>query len=180
MKIHYLLPLLVLISACTTINQHAPWPAQLPPQAFFVDYYQQDVDNQQVMSEQRYLRWVQRFYLGWELYPRGWLQTMKELIQSLPTLNEQDRARQLMTALGQAVAAEWAKNGRYRVINTRHLSLWGNALSRAIVDKQQIQTLEKITQDVDDLLAKRLSPKQIRKDRYYTEMPFGEEPFGNF
>ena len=168
--------IIISLSACASLQPaEEPWPESLPPKALFLDYYRQDPARRQAPAETDYLRWVRRFYQGWELYSRGWLQTTKELASTMPTVDEQLQVRQKMDKLGQRIAAEWAKDSDYRAINTRHLSIWANALNQAISEKQQMATLDKIENDVDQLLAGNLPPEKIDDKRYFAPPDVVEE-----
>ena len=61
------------ISGCVTPPPKSDdWPKQLPEKSFYLEQYAADRDNQQVQSQEDYLKWVKRFYLGWPFYPKGW------------------------------------------------------------------------------------------------------------
>lgn len=159
--------------SCSTAYRSDSWPASLPPQAYFVDYYIQDKANQEVLDLGEYLTWVKRFYLGWELYNQGWLKVADKLPQTLKSEEDKINSRNKVLNIGKLVAPEWAKDPRHRVINTRHLGIWGNAINESIVRSEQIQLLEKILTDVNDLLNKKIKPSDITSDRYYPVELFG-------
>lgn len=161
------------LSACATLPKGHQWPESIPPRSYFTDYYSRDKASQSVLPQSEYLTWVHRFYFGWELYRRGLLQATDELLATLPEPSEQNYARHKMIKLGTLIAPEWAKNHQYRVINSRHMLIWGNALNEAMVKKQQLLILDKISHDAEHLLAGKLKPKQIYNDRYYPQEAFG-------
>jgi hypothetical protein len=145
----------------------------MPPRAFFTDYYAKDIDNQKAISEHTYLTWIHRFYFGWELYSRGWIQATKEFEDSIKIVEKKSIAKALMLETGRRIAPEWAKNKKYSVITTRHIVIWGNSINAAIVNKSQMDTLTKIFNDVNALLERRMQPKEIAADRYHPTQAFG-------
>jgi hypothetical protein len=161
-----------MISACATAPNHQHWPKDIPPKKLFTDHYQQDIPHQNVLSEQEYLTWVHRFYYGWELYKRGWMLATQELEDSLENPQEKQKARNTMRQIGELIAPEWAKNKRHRIINTRHLNIWGNTINESIVQKEQLKILSKILTDVKALRQKQIMPDSILTNRYYPEKPF--------
>ncbi|MBX2808742.1 MAG: hypothetical protein KTR20_08940 [Cellvibrionaceae bacterium] len=169
MKAISLLVVLLCISSCATLPTGDAWPDSIPPQAYFSAYYAQDPAHQQVSTEANYLKWIKRFYFGWELYGRGWLQATEELLDALDSPQAQASGRQLMADIGRLVSAEWAKDSRYRVINTRHISVWGNTLNDAIVKGEALLILERLLADVNALLNKDITPAAIRASRYYPD-----------
>ena len=118
---------ILVLNACTSAKVVGGWSEQIVSRQFFIEYYQQDAANKALMSEHVYLTWVRRFYEGWELYPRGWLKTIKEVVATVPDWEEARVGRQMLR-IGRSVAAEWAKSRNYRLINTRHLSIYGGML----------------------------------------------------
>lgn len=167
--------LLISLTACSTVNQTQSWPEAMPPKAYFVDYYNKDPEHQKVLSLDSYLRWIKRFYLGWELYRQGWLKVAHKLPQTVPP-EEQAEVKSKVLEIGRLVSPEWAKNQRYRVIHTQHLGIWGNAINESITRSEQNQLLDRIHKDVLALLDKEITPKDITEDRYYEIEMFG----GNF
>ena len=150
------------------------WSQHIPPREYFTHHYENDLDNRAAMSEESYLRWIHRFYFGWQLHKQGWLQASDELVQTLKTGEERKKARETALLIGKRVSAEWAKHKRHRVINTRHLIIWGNALNESIVQKEQQKILDKILNDVNTLLKKKIRPQDIAANRYYEYESFGE------
>ena len=173
----FLSSLFLLLSACSSGAYHGSqpvWSDDIPARQYFIDHYRAGAFAE-VQSESDYLLWVQRFYLGWELYGRGWLKATEELAQTLSPGKERELAREKALAIGHLVSAEWAKNTRYRVINTRHLNIWGNALNKSVVKKEQLFVLDKILLDVNTLLQRTLAPQEIAYSRYYQVEDFDVE-----
>lgn len=174
MRILVLSALVCTIVACSTVPvAENNWPANMPPRDYFIEYYSQNKANQAVSTLDAYLLWITRFYQGWELYQRGWLQASDELIASVDNSADIPRARELTYELGRIVAAEWAKDKRFRVIHTKHLIIWGNAMAKSMVENEQLFILEKIILDANHLLLFELQSNEIAYNRYYQEEEFG-------
>jgi hypothetical protein len=174
-KPFFYLALSLIFSGCASVKEKKTWPAEIPPIHVYTDYYSQDVGHQTALTEQEYLLWVHRFYYGWALYNRGWLKATDELVATLKTENDKKDAKEKMLAIGKLVSPEWAKNKQYRVINSRHLGIWGNAINSSILAKEQMLMLDKILLDVQLLLEKRVEPNSIIEARYY--LADSDDPF---
>lgn len=175
-----LLFLLFFLVSCTTAPSSEEWPADMPSLGYLQDYYQQDIDNQKTLSERAYLNWIYRFYYGWELYSRGWFQATDELVASLTSPEQKRQGRQLMEEIGLLIAPEWAKNDPYRVINTRHVALWGNVILKGMLEQNQLPLLYQIRADVKQLLNSEMTAIDIKKDRYITDENFGNDDDDDF
>lgn len=158
--------------SCSTLYKNSSWPSPLPPKYYFIDYYSYDKEHQKVLSLESYLVWIQRFYLGWKFYDRGWLKVTNEVSTTLKNKEDKKKSKEIMLKMGNRIAPEWAKNYQYRVINTRHLGIWGNAINQSIVNSEQLIILEKINRDVDALLDRTITPTDIADDRYYSVEDF--------
>jgi hypothetical protein len=158
---------LILLSACTHLKDQ--WPDQVPSRSQFIKSYNSDQPNKSVQTEQEYLLWVQRFYLGWEIYRRGWLQVTDELVAEVKDPTEKRIARKKMKNLGLKISREWAKKSKHRRIYTRHVAIWGNALLESLDKGESITLIDKVTSDVNALLAHKLEPKMITENRYYPQ-----------
>lgn len=169
----FIISLLALaITSCSTTTNKNHWSSGIPAKQFFIDYHNKDPEHQAVLKQQDYLLWVHRFYFGWELYRRGWIKATDELTTSLQRNEDQQKAKQLMFHIGTLVAPEWAKNKNFRLINTRHLSIWGNTLNTSVVKKEQLLILSRIKTDAELLLNQQISPQSITADRYYPQKAF--------
>ncbi|MFT6254650.1 MAG: hypothetical protein ACJATV_000900 [Granulosicoccus sp.] len=160
------------ITACSNSPDKKNWNREIPPEKFFSAYYQEDIPHQAALSERDYLMWVNRFYFGWQLYRRGWMQATEELVASLPKAQDKQNAKRLMLQIGNLIGPEWAKNKKYRLINTRHLGIWGDAISASIVNHQQMAILNNIMNDAKALLKKDIPSQLIMADRYYPQEDF--------
>ena len=102
---------------------------------------------------------------------------MQRIGDSVTVEEQKTIALDKLYLMGQLVSAEWAKESGYRVINTRHLSIWGNALKRSTEEGNQIAIIDILLNDVNNLLEGDLTPSEIKKKRYQKE-DYEEEPFG--
>jgi hypothetical protein len=71
-----------------------------------------------------------------------------------------------LTRLGQLLSSEWAKDNRIRRISSGALAVWGGVLSEACRRGTAMATLDTIAADVRGLLAGRLDPDSVTRDRY--------------
>ncbi len=165
------------------------WPEEIPTRDFFVEAFERDAANQQAQTRKDYLTWIVRFYRGWALYPRGWNWLTEEVVDSVDS-EQKGEVEAHMVSLGERISAEWAKDRDVRSVNTNHLMIWGDALKIAVRDGSQLDLAEKISRDVDALLAREMSPETIDLDRYLAggsevaaeegdELDAFEEPFSD-
>ena len=162
------LVVLVLLTACAT---HTPvqrdWPQGAPSLAYFEQVYAEDLRNQQEQTLDEYLLWVKRYYEGWELYRRGWLDVTQDLVMQIESPPLADEVNTKMYSVGRAIAGEWAKKTNKRKIFTRHVAIWGNALVESMNRGEELKLINIVQRDVDHLLADKLPVDAITADRYY-------------
>ena len=158
---------LALLQSCTTLPSDNDWPSDLPAKSIFVESCQKKngcaTDNQ----TKDHLQWIKRFYQGSILYPTGWHEISERL---LATLNNNEivlNTSQRLDKLGLKIVLEWAQDNRVRLINSKLLSIWGNALARSTENNSQIEFITQIEKDVDQILLGTLSAEEISSDRYY-------------
>ncbi len=149
--------------------QELDWPNELPTYDTFLDDYRRDPTNARYQTLAQYLSWVKRFYLGWELYPRGWVHLSQDLLFRIddPLLAAELKDR--LANLSAVIASEWAKDNRVRHIDTRQVSIWGNALLTSLRYGETLSIPERVTEDVHDLLNNRISSEVITENRFYAE-----------
>ena len=171
MPLRYLfLAIIIALPACAANNVKEPsWPNELPPHDDFLYLYLQDSTNNNIQNLDQYMTWVIRFYQGWELYPNGWNNVTQELLLRINAPDLANEIKEKMDRLGFLISGEWAKNNKTRIINTRHVSIWGNALMKSLEHGETLELIDRITIDVEDLLASRISPEIITEDRFYAE-----------
>ncbi len=161
---------LLWLSGCTHRQlQQDSWPERMPSRDYFIAVYEADDTNKAMQSQSDYLTWVLRFYQGWELYRRGWIRMSDELVAQLHNPAEADEVEKKIGRIGRLVAGEWAKKSNTRTIYLRHVSVWGNALLESLDRQQELPLINRINQDVDDLLALRLGKEAITADRYFSQ-----------
>ena len=177
MSIRYLLlVILFCLSGCAgqTLKDSA-WSADLPAQDHFLIAYQQDTVNSSRQNLDDYLTWVMRFYQGNDICPNGWNHITADIVQRVKDPEQAYILQDKMAGLGLRIAGEWAKDNQARSINSRHVSIWGNALIKSIAQGETLQLIDRVSADVDDLLGKRISADVITEDRFYAE----EDIFSN-
>lgn len=161
---------LIALPACTIFQTlEANWPANVPPRGYFVDVYRQDALNADIQTQDQYLTWVTRFYQGWVLYPRGWNSVTEELLARIEDEDTYGEVKDKMASLGLVICGEWAKNNKTRLINTRHVSIWGHALHKSLENNEILALFERVNTDIEDLLSGKIAANQIAEDRYYSQ-----------
>lgn len=105
--------------------------------AEFRAHYDADPRNAAHQSFDEYWSWVTTFLVTGGAGQRGWLDQVDRTLQKVSDDQVAGRLRERMIAAGRAIAAEWAKQGRYRRIHstflqgTPNLKDWGTRLERA-------------------------------------------------
>ena len=167
----YLFILLIsVISGCATNKIQDPnWPNELPPRAYFLDQYQQDLTNQKTQNQEEYLTWIVRFYKGSDLYPNGWNNITQDIVLKLKSAPTADNIKVKLNLLGLLISEEWAKNNKTRMISSYHVSVWGNALLKSLEQSETLELIDRVASDVDDLLARKIPAEIIVADRYYVQ-----------
>ena len=167
LRIPLLLALTALIAACMTRAPEPPWPDGIPPRAGFSAEWQRSAANQALQSEAEYLVWVRRFYTGYNAVP-GWLRMTEQVLQRLPP-EERAAASARLSELGARIGREWAKDNSVRRLNTRTAGVWRDALLEALARGELDLYLDRLSADVDALLAGELANDAIRFERYYVD-----------
>ena len=163
--------LIAVLSACTTQSKKMArsdaWPEGMPSRAYFVKVYEADEINKKVQKQEEYLTWILRFYNGWELYGRGWLKMTNELLAQVKDPSQVKEIKFKIDRIGRLVSGEWAKKSDTRTIYLRHVSVWGNALLESLDRNEALPLINRVNQDVDDLLAHRINADVITAERYF-------------
>lgn len=163
-------PLALTLSGCVVHKiKESTWPEGLPPRVYFLDNYQQDSANKKIENEDEYLTWVIRFYQGWTLYPNGWNNITKGLLAKLKDRQTADAVKAKMDHLGVVISSEWAKNNKTRLISSRHVSVWGNALMKSLDYGDTLQLIDRVAKDIGDLLEHKIPDDTITAQRYYAD-----------
>jgi hypothetical protein len=144
------------------------WPADIPPQSYYERLYESDAANRAAQTLDDYLIWVTRFYVGWEGYPRGWRDISREATGSIPQERREVVGKKFYR-LGKFISGEWAKDSRSRAIFTKTVAAWGDALFEAVQREEVEALLDRVAEDIENLLAGQLAPEAITLDRYYSD-----------
>jgi hypothetical protein len=165
--------ILILVSslfACSSnkiVRQADIWPNAMPSRAYFLKVYDADEANKKIQTQEEYLTWIVRFYSGWELYRRGWIKMTDELVAQVKDPAQVKEIRYKIDRIGRLVSGEWAKKSDTRTIYLRQVSIWGNALLESLDRDQALPLINRVNQDVDDLLAHRINADIITAERYF-------------
>ena len=151
------------------------WPTDIPSLSHYETVYDNDSQNKAIQTKDEYLTWVIRFYQGWEGYPRGWRDISREATVAV-TAEQRATVEKKFMRLGKFVSSEWAKDSSSRVIFTRTIAAWGDALYEA-AERGEVNTLlDHVGSDVEALLSHELDTDSITLDRYY-ESSADDDPF---
>lgn len=158
---------LLALSACALTGSGEDWPPGALPRDYFVDAYEADPINQASQELDNYLLWVGRFYQGMEPVP-GWLAMTRQVLQRLEESPRRDVGNRLHE-LGGKIGAEWAKDNETRLISSRLVNVWRDALIEALNQDDLDNFLSRLEDDVDALLARELAGEEIYFERYYVD-----------
>ncbi|HEX2021444.1 MAG TPA: hypothetical protein VHH36_01930 [Candidatus Thermoplasmatota archaeon] len=120
-------------------------------ETFFRARYEADRANQAKQPWKEYADWVKSFYEGRRFPPvPGWNDRERDMLKGLA---EADRARlaPLVSEVGRALAAEWAKDNAVRKVSTSDLQAWGKRFG----DARGAAALEAALSEVKAEVAKR-------------------------
>lgn len=161
---------LSLLTGCVGPRQASEnWPQSLPPLEFYKDVYYADQKNQPQQTLNNYLRWVRNFYQGFELYRQGWNDFVPQVLADVEDPQKRSEVERQLYYLGRDISGEWGKYDEKRLIRTRHLSVWGNAMRTAMATGDVLEIINEVEQDVEALLNRTLDPDEINADRYYEQ-----------
>ena len=167
----------LLVSACQTTDLSQDWPKELPPKQTFEQAYLEKRNFESASPEvlQAHLQWIIKFYKGTAIYPNGWLRVTDRFLASLDDPGAAESLRKRMKSLGIEIANEWARDNDVRLINSRNMLTWGNALKTAATRQEHEQFISKIEIDVQSLLSKQLIARDISYQRYYPSNDFDDD-----
>lgn len=158
----------LLLASCATLDSSKNWSADIPDRSIFINYYLEDTNPNASNNEiERHLTWIKRFYFGSILYPIGWNEMIDMLVNSLESKQDKTTARQKLNELGLKISLEWSRKNDVRNIDSSNIATWGTALRTSVEEKEQLYFIDKVEQDIEHLLAGRLSKEQITRQRYY-------------
>ena len=165
-----LISFVLLLGACVSVPERAEqWQSSWPPESFFETAYAAELDNQAVQSADNYMLWIRRFYQGWTFYPEGWDWLTERVLIGIEDDAQRQQITQQMYSMGMRISREWAKSSAHRVINTRHLLVWGESLKLSAARDQELWLAVKVSADIDGLLASTIEPSTIQSSRYYAD-----------
>ena len=168
--------ILAILAGCTLAPvREVDWPADIPPKSYYERLYDNDAADRAAQTEDEYLTWVIRFYVGWEGFPSGWRDISREASDTVPP-ERHEVVRNKFSRLGKFISGEWAKDAVSRVIFTNTVAVWGDALFEAAEREEVEALLDRVGGDVESLLARQLDPETITLDRYYADTDY-EFPF---
>ena len=171
-----ILPLVLAMASCITPSIR-DWPDDVPPSHLFIRTYRADAANQALQSEQSYLEWILGFYQGTVIYPTGWFDVERQLLDITEPEHQAVLALRLRN-LGILIGAEWAKENEARLIDNRMLALWGSTLQLMQTTDARLGAIEFVSQDIEALFAGALRKTDIVEARYAERLGF--ETFGDF
>jgi hypothetical protein len=99
--------------------------------------YDADERNAARQSFDEYWGWITAFLVSGGAGQRGWLAQIDEALKGVRDERAAARLRERFLATGRTIAADWAKQSRYRRIHTTilqgtpNLQEWGTRLQRA-------------------------------------------------
>ena len=171
-----ILPLVLALASCITPGIR-DWPYDVPTSDLFIRTYRADAANQALQSEKSYLEWILGFYQGTVIYPTGWLDVERQLLDITEPEHQAVLALRLRN-LGILIGAEWAKENEARLIDNRMLALWGSTLQLMQTTDARLGAIELVSQDIEALFAGALQKTDIVEARYAERLGF--EVFGGF
>jgi len=118
--------------------------------SWFDRAWSEDVRNSEAQSRDEYLDWVHSFYEGSVFIP-GWSRRQAELCASLDPADAAVAASRLAD-LGRLLASEWAKDNRYRRVDSTVLFRFARTLAEARDEGRLIPALEKLLEDAESLI----------------------------
>ena len=102
---------MLFVSGCQTIVSEQSWPRNLPERQKFVESYDKSVQaGEKVISLERHLTWIKRFYQGTTLYPQGWNKVSSQTLDSLTNQGDIKNVTPRLMELGFKISSEWAKD----------------------------------------------------------------------
>ncbi len=169
--------------ACQTPDRLNDWPNDVPPRNIFIEGYKAkrnvDVVDPKVINT--HLGWIIKFYRGTTLYPQGWNRVSSLFLSDLPANKNAKQMEVRLYELGIRIANEWSQDNDIRLINSRHMVVWGNGLRAAAARKEHVAYIDKIEADVEGLLNKEINSRDIRLERYFpTDLNNDDDNFDNF
>ncbi len=165
--------LCVMLGGCAGLQRDfvKNWPENLPPANYFVSSYERDAVNQEHQALHEYMYWVRKFYEGTALYPRGWSDITDDILDATQDPAGRQRIARRLSVLGRDIAAEWSKDSGISLVKNHNLATWSIAASRAVAEGDVEETLDRIGDDLAQLLNRELTADAITAERYHAPDP---------
>jgi len=166
---------LLTLTACQTYQYKDIWPAEMPARELFIQGYLEKRGIETATQEELvyHLGWIKKFYMGTLLSPNGWLSASERYIASIKSSKEKADVDVRLKKLGVKIANEWAQDKKDRLINSANIAKWAEAMHTAAERHEHTAFLSMIEKDVQLLLDKEITARDIQYERYYSEEPFG-------
>ena len=156
------------LSGCASLIPTHPWPADLPEKSYFIQAYQAHLGGDTNRTQiENHLVWIKRFYHGTLIFPTGWNDMTRQLVDSVESAEDKQLITQRLFNLGKIISVEWAKPNNVRKINSSNMGVWGNSLRIAAERSDQFAFIDRVEQDVNALLLENLKSTEINNQRYY-------------
>lgn len=168
--------ILILTSACQTLDTKKNWPDDIPKRSIYVKDYltKKNLSSVDPRVLDDHLIWVIRFYHGTLIYPNGWNRISEMFLDSVDDPRTQKKLTRKIKVLGIKIVNEWAQDNGVRNINSANIAVWASALKTSADRDDQISFIDKVDSDVNQLIARTLSPNEISYERYYSEQDFDD------
>jgi len=157
----------VLTQSCTSLTLNDSWPNNLPAKERFIESCKNKQGCSTYSQTAEHLNWIKRFYFGSLLYSTGWHEMTDRVIATVDEHHLKAPTKQRLDDLGFTIANEWARDNDVRLIDSRMLVIWGNALSTSADKKEQVTFISQVEEDVRQVLNGSLKSQEITDERYY-------------
>ena len=167
-KYSLLVSILFLATGCSLLDKDLVWPEEAYPQEYFIAAFQADESARLYQTQDDYLLWITRFYIGNSLTP-GWIGLTEQLMERLGTQANRAEVSERVYRLGAIIGSEWAKDNEVRKLNTRNAAVWRDALREAVDRGEVDEYITRVENDVAMMLAGELQIDDIYFERYYVD-----------
>ena len=175
--------LCLVLCACQTTNLLESWPADVPNRQVFIDGYlekrgKKPEENSKALNN--HLAWIVKFYKGTPFYPQGWNRISGRYLATIKDEEVRQSLEMRLHVLGIKIANEWAQANKDRLINNRVILTWGNGLRTSAERMEQERYAMEVERDVELLLNKEISFKEINFERYFPSGSGNDDNFDDF
>ena len=163
----FLIMILSSLSACSLTSSDLEWPEPAYPSEYFEAAFRADPEVVRYQTKDEYLLWVIRFYNGFNLAP-GWLSLTRQVLEGLEEPYRSEVSERIYL-IGGIISSEWAKDNEVRLLDTRNVSVWGDALVEALDRDDLDDYMDRVEDDVAGIMAGELTREDIFFERYYID-----------